>query len=526
MASRVQIDPGAQSLKPDQAFDIMKYWRDNPAQTCIDLLGYDPWSMQTEILNALALPRNRVAVKAAHSVGKTSLAAMALYWRVMTGGVVLSTAPTWSQVKNVLWREVRTTYAKHKDKIGGELLSVELKIDPNCYALGLSTNEGVNFQGHHGDILVIIDEAPGVRHDIYEAIEGIRAGGDVTVLALGNPTTVGNEFHSAFLTEGNDTGWDLFTIPAFATPNFARFPNIEAIQNASLEDRLRVPRPYLTNPQWVLEKYNEWGENSPMYQSRILANFPTFSEFSLISMSWIMAAVDREIREKEAAKQQLVVGIDVAGQGEAETVLYARRDNKIIHLATWVDEDPVEDVLETLTGLREQNSDVDMRVRIDSAGVGHYFALAVKHAGFNVEPVNVGVSPIAKPLKKIPKYGATVTEQSKDLRFANLKAQLYWQLREVFRWGNITGLTDEQTQGQLATIQYTTSDQGKIEIEKKSDMRKRGLKSPDRAEALMLCFGDLTEMATSGKIYRPVIVMKGMTGNWFGTDNSPINDSH
>jgi len=55
-------------------------------------------------------------------------------------------------------------------------------------AIGLSSNEGVRFQGWHGKILVVIDEAPGVRPDIYEAIEGIRAGGDVRILALGNPT--------------------------------------------------------------------------------------------------------------------------------------------------------------------------------------------------------------------------------------------------------------------------------------------------------------------------------------------------
>jgi hypothetical protein len=91
-----------------------------------------------------------------------------------------------------------------------------LDLGPNRYAIGLSTNEGVRFQGWHGKILIVIDEAPGVRPEIYEAIEGIRAGGDVRVLALGNPTVAGGPFYDAFTI--NRDGWSLFTISAFDTP--------------------------------------------------------------------------------------------------------------------------------------------------------------------------------------------------------------------------------------------------------------------------------------------------------------------
>jgi hypothetical protein len=60
----------------------------------------------------------------------------------------------------------------------------------------------VRFQGFHGRLLIVVDEAPGVKADIWEAIEGIRAGGDVRVLALGNPTIASGPFYDAFTSTG------------------------------------------------------------------------------------------------------------------------------------------------------------------------------------------------------------------------------------------------------------------------------------------------------------------------------------
>jgi hypothetical protein len=76
----------------------------------------------------------------------------------------------------------------------------------------------VRFQGFHGGhLLVIVDEARGLRGEIWEAIEGARAGGEVHVVALGNPTTAGGVFYDAFT--NNRANWKTFTIDAFATPN-------------------------------------------------------------------------------------------------------------------------------------------------------------------------------------------------------------------------------------------------------------------------------------------------------------------
>lgn len=160
-------------------------------------------------------------MKACHASGKTFVAAVAVLWWVtrFPDGIVVTTAPTWTQVERVLWGEIHRAAQRSRIKYPA-LNQTELKLGPGNYAIGLSTNEGVRFQGFHGDhILIILDEAPGVLPEIYEAIEGIRAGGDVRVLALGNPTIASGPFHDAFT--ANRDLWRTFTISAFDTPNLA-----------------------------------------------------------------------------------------------------------------------------------------------------------------------------------------------------------------------------------------------------------------------------------------------------------------
>src|SRR5579864_5555670 len=158
----------------------------DPTQFARVLLASDLWDKQDEILQSVAHHR-RTAVRACHASGKTFAAAIAALWWITThkDGIVITTAPTWLQVEKVLWPEIHK--AVQRSGITYQIpTATELRLGPGRYAVGLATNEGVRFQGFHGSILIIIDEAPGVRPEIYEAIAGIQAGGDVRVLALGN----------------------------------------------------------------------------------------------------------------------------------------------------------------------------------------------------------------------------------------------------------------------------------------------------------------------------------------------------
>ena len=421
-------------------------------------LAHDVWRTQAAILQSVAQHR-RTAVKACHASSKTYSAAEAVLWWITrySDGVAVTTAPTWTQVERLLWGEIhkatRTSRIPYAD-----VNQTELRLGPNNYAIGLSTNEGVRFQGFHGRILIVLDEAPGVRPDIWEAIEGIRAGGDVHVLALGNPTIASGPFYEAFT--DNRTGWQTFTISAFDTPN---------LHGLTLEHLLELPeqeldtneRPYLVSRRWVKEKYYEWGIDHPLWQARVMGQFPMQAEDALISLTWLEMAKNREPRDDGG---NVTAGLDVAGPGEDETALYVRQGANILARHSWTQADPRGEVLAALRPWAERLACVN----VDSVGIGYYFAQHIRDAGYVVNDVNVGEAPLDKE------------------KFSNRKAELYWALRERLQQGDMAGLTDEMTIAQLAGIRYKHNARGQVVIESKDEARKRGVKSPDRAEAVML----------------------------------------
>lgn len=185
-------------------------------------LGVELWETQREILAAVA-HHNRIAVKACHASGKTFAIAVAVLWWLVahSDGIIVTTAPTWLQVEQIIWGEIRKLLI-HAEARGvlkfPRPQRTQLKLGPQNYAIGLSTDDSSRFQGFHsGHVLIVIDEAPGVRAEIFEAIEGIRAGGQVHVLAIGNPTWAGGPFYDAFA--GDRAQWDPYTISAFDSPN-------------------------------------------------------------------------------------------------------------------------------------------------------------------------------------------------------------------------------------------------------------------------------------------------------------------
>ena len=308
----------------------------------------------------------------------------------------------------------------------------------------------MRFQGFHGNVLIVLDEAPGVLPEIYEAIEGIRAGGDVRVLALGNPTIASGPFYGAFA--AHRESWNLITISAFDTPNLA---------GLTLESLLQLPEeqldqnvcPYLTTRRWVKEKYFEWGPGYPLWEARVLGNLPLQSADALLSLAWLEAAKYRESN----AEGPLHGGLDVAGPGEDETVLCVRCGPRIVLLKAWAGKDPRGDVLAALMPFKDRLQSVN----VDTVGIGYYMAQHLKDDGVQVQEVNVG--------------GKAYDSE----KYANRKAELYWGLRARTQEGDMAGLTDDCAIAQLAGIRYSHNSRGQVVIESKDEARKRGVKSPD-----------------------------------------------
>jgi hypothetical protein len=131
--------------------------------------------------------------------------------------------------------------------------------------------------------------------------------------------------------------------------------------------------------------------------------------------------------------------------------------------------DPRGDVLAALLPYRQQLK----KINVDSVGIGYYMAQHFKDQGLPVTEINVG-------------------EAAKDSeKYSNLKAELYWSFRMRAQAGDLAGLTDERAIAQLAGIRYSHNSRGQVVIESKADARKRGVKSPDRAEAVILAFAPM-----------------------------------
>src|SRR3984957_19273076 len=222
----------------------------DPVHFAGDVLRSVLWRRQRDIMRAVAT-KALVAVKACHASGKTYQAAsLALWWLTRyPEGKVINTAPGWRQVR-LMWDEIRL--ARGQSRISfPDPSATELRITDANYIQGISTNEAVKFQGIHGrNILVIADEAPGIRADIWDAIEGVRAGGDVHVLMLGNPVIPSGYFFNAF--GRGRTIWDACTISAFDTPNLAgvTMDQLLAMSDEELayyktDDTTARPTPYM-----------------------------------------------------------------------------------------------------------------------------------------------------------------------------------------------------------------------------------------------------------------------------------------
>jgi hypothetical protein len=458
-----------------------------PAGFIKGALGHSLWEKQREIATDLTIER-RIAVKSCNASGKTFLSAdLTLWWITVMGGIAVTTAPTWTQVSELLWGEIRNTVASPLTKIKyGDISETKIRISEKNYAIGLSTNQSARFSGFHSDyVLIVMDEAEGILPAIWEAINGLRAGGKIVQLAIGNPLIVGGEYYDIFTTKR--AGWKTHTISAFDTPNL-RYCYLEYLDETGVlvkvgghrnllelseEDLDNNTRPYLCTKRWVKEMFEEWGPLHPYFQSRVLGEFPTQGDDALIPLSWLEKAKLKEA--KHSPEDAVRAGLDVAGPGEAETFLWVMKGDHLVLGKGWPQADPRGEVVAALVPYKEDLTSLN----VDSIGIGYGMYLHLADI-FDRKSPGGGTRKVVNAVN----VGLPARD---DKKFANAKAEYFWNLRLRVQAGELLGLTDEKTIGQLAVIKYRHNSRGKIEIESKEELRKRGVKSPDRAEALMIC---------------------------------------
>ena len=431
----------------------------SPVAFAQDVLGVDLWSKQREVLEAL--PDNRrVAVKSGNGLGKGFCAAVAVLWFLhhRDPAIVLSTAPTFRQVRHVLWRQIRRLHRPVADILGGKMLDTRWELADDRYAMGLSAETADQFQGFHSDnMLIVVDEAEGVSEEIYEAIESVMTSSDPRLLLIGNPTTVSGAFRRAFYEERNL--YYTVTISALESPNVAAGKSV---------------MPGLATAKWVQERRETWGEDNPIFRARVLGEFPDQAEDTLFKLTEIEKAARRDSPDSldvevggRPAYTEVVLAVDVARFGSDRSVILRRRGDRVEEIRTFQKMDTMELTGWVVAAIREFNP---RRVFIDEIGVGAGVVDRLKEEGHPVVGVNVA------------------RRSRQDDVFSNLRAEGFWRLRELFASGGISIPPDNQLMGELAALRYSYDSHGRVVMESKDAMRQRGLPSPDKADALMLAF--------------------------------------
>ena len=464
------------------------------------ILGVKLWDRQRQILRAIRKD-NRTAVKASHGTGKTFTLAIAVLWWLTRyeNGIVLTTSPTFRQVKTQLWAEIRRVASRSRCAFP-KLKTTALKLrGEENFAIGLSTHQAENFQGYHGkQVLIVADEAPGIQEEIWDAVEGVMAGGKVHLVLAGNPTCASGKFFDAFNRERSV--WQCFTIDAFASPNLAGLAIDDLLQMDPAEGGPldKNPVPFLATRRWVYDHYGMWWHgdetSSPIWMSRVRGEFPTLMENALIKLAWLERAKNRARQQMvQDTGERLVAGVDVGGV-DSETVVYVCEPNrtspKIINLGAWRGEDTRGHAVAFLWPYHKRLA----VVRVDADGVGHNFGLHLRDEGFPVQMVHVGVPVEEQPNLKM---------EDPARRFVNRKAQYYQRIADILEHDALEGLIDDLTIDQLSSLRYELDSRGRMKIESKEKARERGVPSPDRAEALMLALGEpppLMEWTSIGQL--------------------------
>lgn len=469
-----------------------------------DILGTELWERQRAIAQVVADGALRVSVRSGHKTGKTRLLCVLALWWLFTRdrARVITTSASGRQVRSVIWKEIRhvairEARVKLPDVEDGlhKVPDAGYQLDDGREILGFSTNEPEKMAGFSGpEQLFLLDEASGIPEEIFEAIEGNRAGG-VVIVMFSNPTRTSGEFfeshHSKAKSERNPHGYVTFRL--------------------SSEDAAKVDPhiPGLARQEYIDEKRTEWGIESALYAVRILGEFPTQGTLSVVPLHFTVAAIERgasyralahhadatwdeelealiERELKDDPHARLDVGVDVARTGSDKSVIAIRRGPLLYPLARFTNQDGpslAAEVIKLVTthrqrlrarGLAEPRTP---RVKVDANGVGAsvFDALA---AYANAHPGEMLVFDVMT--------GSAPTRDEHEHEYENLRAQIAYETRAWLQTAAIPD--DDQLCKDLVAPEFKFHPKTRrILIESKDDLRKRLGRSPDDGDALNLC---------------------------------------
>jgi phage terminase large subunit len=451
-------------------------YRADPIAFVREVLGTEPDPWQAEFLTALARGDRRISVVSGHGTGKSTAASFGIIWFACTRTPfkVVITAPTAGQLFDALFAELKAWIDKMHPgfKVLFDVKSdrIELIASRHDSFIVAKTSRAETPEAmagvHSENVLLIADEASGVPEQVFEAAAGSMSGDNATTVLLGNPVRSTGYFYETH--HKLKDHWTTMAVSCLTSPRVSK--------------------------QWIEEMQVRYGEESNAYRVRVLGKFPLGDDDTIIPMDLIASAQGRDIAN--APGTGILWGVDVARFGSDSSAV-AKRQGRILL-------EPVTlyrglDLMQLCGRIKAEYDATDPKRRpveilIDVIGMGSGVVDRLRELGLPARGINVS---------EAPAIGIT---------YGNLRAELWFKARAWFAGRDVAipvkrpEMTPTEAESldrlvnELAAVRFQVKDSsGKIYAESKADMKKRGVASPDAADAFVLTFAGDAVTALHGK---------------------------
>jgi phage terminase large subunit len=443
--------------------ELVRRYRPNAPLFVREVLGVDPDPWQVEFLEAISRGERKISVRSGHGVGKSTVASWAMIWYMLTRGPakIVVTAPTSSQLYDALFAELKR-WVKELPNAWGDRLEVktdriEMRAAPQESFISARTSRAEQpeaLQGVHSDhVMLVADEASGIPESVFEAAAGSMSGHNAVTILLGNPTKSSGFF--------------------FDTHN--RLKDEWWTRRVSCYDSKRVSDAY------IKDMASRYGEESNAFRVRVLGEFPRTDDDTLIGVELVDSAFHRDV---DTTDTQTVWGLDVARFGTDATALAKRKGNAVTEIRKWRGLDLMQTtgaVVAEYEAMKPEDRPVE--ILVDSIGLGAGVVDRLRELNLPARGINVAESPAMGTI------------------YVNLRAELWGKMKAWLEKRDCKLPKDESLLAELVSPRYSFNSNGKMKLESKDEMRKRGIGSPDMADALALTFASDAGVALYGKAY-------------------------
>jgi phage terminase large subunit len=415
----------------------------------------EPW--QVKVLSAIRDGETRLSIRAGHGVKKSATLAIVVLWGLLCHGrgvKIPVIAGSQQQLRDTIFPEIKRWANVLPEPLFDQLeFGVEritIKAAPEdafAVARTASKDNPDAMAGFHAKkLILIIDEASAVAEEAYEIGQGALSTPGALAILAGNPTRTGGFFHATH-TRLRDRWWTL-RVSSEEVPS----------ARSHIDDIKRM-----------------YGGDSNAFRVRVSGEWPTANDETVISLESAEAAIERQV---EGTMVKTVAGLDIARFGDDANCLILRRGNKLLRPPIeWRGSDLMATtgrVVNIIRGLDDDETPVE--IMVDSIGLGAGVADRLRELGFPARDVNVGEAP------------------SSSDRFMRLRDELWFAGREWFEKRNVSLPKGcERLIAELTAPTYTFSSSGKIIVESKADLKKRGVMSPNQADALLLSLNTIDQ---------------------------------